>query len=68
MTRVISNKMELYFNSAVFGSFTLYSAGVVNFSIARVYLVVFLILTGPGLLRYGFSINLFNKHFNKLLI
>jgi hypothetical protein len=30
MTRVINNKMELNVNSAVFGSFTLYSAGIVN--------------------------------------
>jgi hypothetical protein len=42
MTRVTYNNMELHFNSAVFGSFTLYSAGLVNVSIARVFLVVFL--------------------------
>ena len=34
MTRVLNNKMELNLNTAVFGSFTLYSAGLVNDSIA----------------------------------
>ena len=34
MTRVINNKMELNFYTAVFGSFTLYNAGVYNYSVA----------------------------------
>jgi hypothetical protein len=55
MTRVINNKMGLNSNTAVFGSFTLYSAGVVFVPVTPGPSGCYSLLLGPGLIHKLFN-------------